>query len=81
MTHRYAEAALAEFIAAGRYYNRQVPGLGDEFVNEIEDAVRAVVAEPRIWRVSEEDVRRYLGERLKDKISGRAGAASSWAAA
>jgi len=27
MRHRYADAALAEFIAAGRFYNRQVPGL------------------------------------------------------
>jgi len=64
MTHRYAEAALAEFIASGQYYNRQLPGLGDEFVDEIEIAVQAVVAAPHTWRVIEEDVRRYLVRRF-----------------
>jgi hypothetical protein len=28
MKHRFAEEALAEFIATGRHYNQQVPGLG-----------------------------------------------------
>ena len=64
MTHRYADAALAEFIAAGRYYNRQVPGLGDEFVDEIEAAVQAVVAAPHTWRIIEDDVRRHLVRRF-----------------
>jgi hypothetical protein len=27
MTCRFADEALIEYIAAGRYYNRQVPGL------------------------------------------------------
>jgi plasmid stabilization system protein ParE len=64
MTHRYAEAALAELIAAGLYYNRQVPALGDEFVDEIEVGVQRVVAAPYTWRIIEEDVRRYLVRRF-----------------
>jgi len=28
MSFRFAEEALAEYIAAGRYYNQQVPGAG-----------------------------------------------------
>jgi plasmid stabilization system protein ParE len=64
MTHRYADEALREFIAAAQYYNRQVPGLGDEFVDEIEAAAEAVVATPLIWRAIEEDVRRYLVRRF-----------------
>ena len=60
MTHRFADEALGEFIAAGRYYNRQVPGLGDRFVDEIEVAIRKILAAPMTWRVVEEDVRRYL---------------------
>jgi hypothetical protein len=34
MRHRFVDEALDELIAAGRYYNGQVPGLGDAFVNE-----------------------------------------------
>ncbi len=36
MKHRFVEEALDEFIAAGRYYNQQVPGLGDAFLDEVE---------------------------------------------
>lgn len=64
MNPRYVDAALAEFIAAGLYYNRQVPGLGDEFVAEIEAAVRTVIAAPFAWRTVEADVRRYLVRRF-----------------
>ena len=60
MTHRFADEALDEFIAAGRYYNQQVPGLGDRFVDEIEAAIRKILAAPMTWRVVEDDVRRYL---------------------
>jgi plasmid stabilization system protein ParE len=55
---------LQEFIAAAQYYNRQVPGLGDEFVNEIEAAIQAVVVTPFVRRAIEEDVRRYLIRRF-----------------
>jgi toxin ParE1/3/4 len=64
MRFRFAEAALAEYIAAAQYYNRQVPGLGDEFADEIEAAVQAVVSSPLVWRVVEDDVRRYLVRRF-----------------
>jgi hypothetical protein len=39
MKHRFVEEALVEFIAAGRYYNQQVPGLGDAFVDEVEAGI------------------------------------------
>jgi len=64
MTHRFFEEALEEFIAAGRYYNQQVPGLGDEFVDEVEDGILAITANPRTWRPIEADVRRYLVRRF-----------------
>jgi toxin ParE1/3/4 len=64
MTLRYAEEALAEFIAAGLYYNRQVPGLGDAFVMEIEAGVAKILATPHTWRLVEDDVRRYLVNRF-----------------
>lgn len=64
MRYCFAEDALAEYIAAGQYYNRQAPGLGDEFADEIEAGVRAVMAAPFTWRVVEDDVRRYLVKRF-----------------
>ena len=43
MKHRFAGEALEEFIAAGRYYNHQVPGLGDAFVDEVEAGIRTIL--------------------------------------
>lgn len=64
MSFRFAEEALAEYIAAGRYYNQQVPGLGDEFVDEIEAGVSRILAAPHTWRVVEDDIRRCLINRF-----------------
>jgi plasmid stabilization system protein ParE len=64
MTFRFVDAALAEYPAAGRYYNQQVPGLGDDFVDEIEAGVRKILATPFTWRVVEDDVRRFLVSRF-----------------
>jgi len=60
MKYRFADEALAEYIAAGRYYNQQVPGLGDAFADEIEAGIRQILDGPRTWRVIEDDVRRFL---------------------
>jgi plasmid stabilization system protein ParE len=60
MTFRYADPALAEFLAAAHFYNQQVPGLGEAFADEVEAAVAKIAAAPRTWRVVEEEVRRYL---------------------
>lgn len=64
MTHRFADEALAEFIEAGRYFNRQVPGLGDDFADEIDSGARKILAAPFTWRVVEADVRRFLVSRF-----------------
>lgn len=64
MTYRFAEQALAEYIAAGQYYNQQVPGLGDALADEIEAGIRSILATPRTWRIVEDDVRRYLVNRF-----------------
>lgn len=65
MRYRFAEAALAEYIAAGEYYNQKVPGLGDAFADEVEAGIRVVLSGPRTWRVVEDDVRRYLVSRFR----------------
>lgn len=64
MRYRFASDALTEFIAAGRYYNQQVPGLGEAFLDEIEAGLEAILAKPAVWRIVEDDVRRYLVHRF-----------------
>jgi len=64
MRYRFADAALAEYVAAGEYYNQKVSGLGDAFADEVEAGIRVILAGPRTWRVVEEDVRRYLVSRF-----------------
>lgn len=64
MTYRFAAEALAEYIAAGQFYNQQVPGLGDEFADEIESGVQSITGSPLTWRLVEGDVRRYLVRRF-----------------
>ena len=64
MTYRFFDEALAEYIAAGRYYNRQVSGLGDAFADEIEAGISRILDAPATWRIVEDDVRRYLVNRF-----------------
>jgi toxin ParE1/3/4 len=64
MKYRFADAALAEYIAAGEYYNGKIPGLGDAFADEIEAGIQAILASPHTWRIVEDDVHRYLVSRF-----------------
>lgn len=64
MTPRFVDEALDEFIEAGRYYNRQVPGLGDAFVDEVEAGIGIILRDPEVWRIIEDGVRRYLVHRF-----------------
>ena len=64
MTHRFNAEALAELISAGRYYNQQVPGLGDDFIDEVESGIRTILLDPTVWRILEDDVRRFLIRRF-----------------
>jgi hypothetical protein len=60
MIHRFNAEALAEFISAGRYYNQQVSGLGDDFIDEVESGIRTILSNPTVWRILEDDVRRFF---------------------
>ena len=60
MRYRFVETALDEFIETGRYYNQQLPGLGDAFVDAVENGINTILKDPIVWRVVEDDVRRYL---------------------
>ncbi len=56
--------ATTEIGDAARYYEERVAGLGVDFLNEVDEAVRVIVAMPKCWPVLERDVRRYLLRRF-----------------
>ena len=39
-----------ELEAAALWYERRLPGLGDDFVDQFEHTLRRIVAEPERWR-------------------------------
>ena len=40
-----------------------MPGLGDAFVDEVEAGIGVILNGPAVWRLIEDDVRRYLIQR------------------
>lgn len=49
MTYRFLSPAERELAEAAEYYNRAVPGLGLEFLNEIERTIARIVRHPMAW--------------------------------
>jgi len=66
--------ATAEIGEAARYYEQHVNGLGAQFLDEVDEAVRTVVAMPKCWPLLERDVRRYLLRRFPFALYYRVGA-------
>ncbi len=56
--------ATAELTEAGRFYEDRVAGLGGQFLDAADEAVRVISASPTEWRIIEGDVRRYLMPRF-----------------
>ncbi len=52
--------ASAEFMAASAYYEAEVPGLGDAFVNELERVVALIRQHPFIGSQVDETFRRVV---------------------
>ena len=49
MTYRFLSPAERELAAAADYYDRAVPGLGLEFLNEIERTIARILRHPEAW--------------------------------
>jgi plasmid stabilization system protein ParE len=56
--------AEQEMLEVARYYQSQASGLGIEYLNEVERAVRAIAESPRAWPVVEGQLRRRLIRRF-----------------
>jgi toxin ParE1/3/4 len=57
-------AAQHDIAEAAKYYNHHRPGLGDEFLAEIDKAVAAVAADPVAFEQVRPGIRRYLVRRF-----------------
>ena len=60
----YHPEAEAEIIEAAKYYDRQVSGLGGQFLEAIDGAVAATLDAPERWRRVDGEIRRSLPGRF-----------------
>lgn len=63
-TVRFLRPAELEMLDAARYYELQAPGLGDDFLDNIDAAVRDIGANPSRWPIIRSDIRRRLIRRF-----------------
>lgn len=60
----YHPAAEAEVVAAARFYEQAVSGLGGQFLDEFDRSIARILAAPERWRIIKNDKRRYLMARF-----------------
>lgn len=63
-TVRFLRPAELEMLDAARYYELQAPGLGDDFLDKIDSAVRDIGMYPERWPVIRCNIRRRLVHRF-----------------
>jgi hypothetical protein len=56
--------ATEEMRAAAAYYEGRERGLGDQFLDEVEEGLQKIQQFPRLWPVYEGEYRRYLLKRF-----------------
>jgi plasmid stabilization system protein ParE len=64
MNYEFLPEARAEFEQAVAYYDQCGLGLGDEFTNEVEAAIRRVLTQPEAWSPYHHGTRRCLTQRF-----------------
>lgn len=54
MTYRFLSHALMEVAGAAEFYDGEVPGLGADFINELDAAIGRMLQFPEVWgRISD----------------------------
>jgi hypothetical protein len=56
--------AEQEMLEAAHYYESQSPGLGTEFLSEVDRAVHSIITSPHTWPILEGALRRRLIRRF-----------------
>ena len=57
MNFRFLSPALEELAEAAEYYDHEVPGLGANFLSEVDRAIDLIVGFPEAWGKISEDFR------------------------
>ncbi len=63
--HRHAEV---EVVDAATFYSSKVPGLGADFLVEVDRAVQSIQSDPTRFEVMEDDIRRCPVKRFPYSI-------------
>lgn len=56
--YQFLTPALLEVEAASQFYETNQPGLGLEFLDEVDHTIQRILANPQAWQVLEPDIRR-----------------------
>ena len=64
MIYRFTSAALRELQDAALFYDEAASGLGHQFLDEIEEAIRRILAQPHAWRALSPRTRRCRTHRF-----------------
>ena len=56
----YHPTAEAEVVAAAKFYEQAVNGLGVQFLDEFDRSIAVILDAPERWRIIKDDKRRYL---------------------
>jgi len=64
MMFRFHTEARNEFFETVAYYERQEPGLGPDFYDEVMEAIRNIVEFPESWQRLDGDIGRCLTHRF-----------------
>ncbi|RZM77782.1 type II toxin-antitoxin system RelE/ParE family toxin [Leptolyngbya iicbica] len=56
--YRFLTPALLEVEEASQFYESNRPELGVEFLDEVDETVQRILANPRAWKVLEDEIRR-----------------------
>ena len=57
MKFRLLPPAAGELQSAARYYEKQIPGLGHDFLAEIRAAIQRVIRWPEAWQPLDAEIR------------------------
>lgn len=64
MTHRFLSPALRELAEAAEYYESRQPGLGADFLHEVETAIMRIQLHPKAWMLMSSNTRRCRTHRF-----------------
>jgi len=60
----FIDKASEELHAAVKYYNKERPGLGFEFANEVKSTLSRIRLHPEVWAEIDEGIRKCIVKRF-----------------